>query len=833
MALGLQIITDNGSLDLFKDEHKNFYVTRQVFDINDLQARKADYTRTISVPATSVNRNILGASHQLEHTHNKEQSIDCRIILDGITIAPSAKLLHTSTELLRGVQSFNVVILYGNFNLFDSIKGGGINEMNWADIAIEWTETGLEAISNNTSSHVWALADWFNVGESMEVLAEDEEVWDIKQGGLFIYSKEIIERIIAEAGFTVKYTNTPIEFDNHALAIPVTQFIVDEEPKGSVESGSVGAFLDRTATGETLKAIFSNVISNPDSMWDAANNYYVAQISEDFTIVLQGKVTYSQAKANTADCEIRIVKNGGDIIKTEYFEGDATDEDFFISITEPLSIGDTIQIDLFAPIDGNKDSVLTLDSTSLFDITEIGGDPSNEVQPELYIPEIERKSYLVGVLAHYGLMIKTDSVLSEVEIKPLENIEDDIEQDWSNNLDIGGTKSISEELALTGYARNNKFEYTADSKTKRTDSDTLVTSTNEILSLNKTLITLPYSASDPSILYLEDRIKMLRVPFVGQSREFYGDGITMTGSSFVLSVANDFHVGNYLMVPLIGGDEYYYIDSKSSDTSGTVLGTPTFSGLVSNYYIVSKASDLPQPRTAIIRTAEHNVTDTLMTKQVRYLSDGTNVNKSQALPDDHRSAHFLDCMLFSNILINSYHTLIASVLHPQFIQAWFNFNASSFVDIDFFKPVYISQLSGRYFINKIDQYKSNESVRVDLVRIDEESEDPSLRVTVVDQTVETVIHTEKLNINGGSDILPGTTIDFEKGDSLVYSFRTLTVASGSGDYMLVFKNDLSQTEIARFSTTVLNTLHTLTIVPRDEVNWEGGNITVTAQIYGA
>ena len=35
MAIGLQIKTDAGDLDLFKDEEKNFYITRQIFDINN------------------------------------------------------------------------------------------------------------------------------------------------------------------------------------------------------------------------------------------------------------------------------------------------------------------------------------------------------------------------------------------------------------------------------------------------------------------------------------------------------------------------------------------------------------------------------------------------------------------------------------------------------------------------------------------------------------------------------------------------------------------------------------------------------------------------------
>lgn len=814
MAIGLQITTDEGSFDLYEREDKNFFITRQIFDINELQSRKGDFTRNIRIPGTARNNFLLGDVINLQNIGKKEQTIDCRILLDGVTVAPVAKLLHVSSQVEVGIPSFNIVIFYGNFNLFDNILGGGINEMNWADIAIDWTTTNLAALSNDTSSHGWFLADWFVRGQG-NIIANN--IWDIKQSGFFIYSKEIIDRIVLEAGFTTKYTNVPVEFFNHALAIPVTQFIIEEETKSALQLGEVSKTdADQVVTGATEKATFNNIIDNADGLWSALNNEFTVAISEDYTIVIQGTVDFEEANPATPACEVRIVNNGG-TVATESFAGDGTDVSFFLSVTLPLLVDDVIHIDLFAPVNGPLDSVLTLKSVSLFNLTESGGAPSNTVQPENYIPNIERKDYLVGVLAHYGLMIRTNGVDNEVEIKPLEEVSGDTEQDWSDNLDIGGDKSIFEAFALTGYARNNKVEYLEDSTVQRTDFNHIFTSENQILNLNKTIISFPYSASDNSQLF-PGRLPMINVPMAGaESRGFVGQAVTISGNNFTLSSTDtlDFHVGNYLVVQSGFDFEQYYIDSKSSATSGTFLGT----GLTtkSSYGIDGKSSNNTQPRAAVIRTSEER--NNSLVDFDKYLTDGNNVNETTLLPIDRRTAHFLDSMRAVNILDKYYATLIATVQNPQFIQAWFSFASSEFVDIDLFRSTYLKQFNARYFINKINQFKSGESVRVDLIRIDETAEEESFSVVTVDpNTITNPVHT--VTVDGGGFFPYGVSQPFDAGSEIEHS---ATLVGAAFTYTLTLRNDLSGTVISSLLLPEDSSV-SHTIIPKDEVNWEGGNI---------
>ncbi len=88
MAAIVEIITEQGSLDLLQGVEDNFYVTRQIHDLNDFQTRNADFTKQIQVPPTPRNVIILDA-----YGDNKSNTIPCRVLMNGVLIAPNARLL--------------------------------------------------------------------------------------------------------------------------------------------------------------------------------------------------------------------------------------------------------------------------------------------------------------------------------------------------------------------------------------------------------------------------------------------------------------------------------------------------------------------------------------------------------------------------------------------------------------------------------------------------------------------------------------------------------------------------------------------------------------------
>ena len=60
MASELEIRVEGTALDLFDNEEQNFYLTKQIHDLTNLETRNADFSKTISIPLTVKNQDTLG-----------------------------------------------------------------------------------------------------------------------------------------------------------------------------------------------------------------------------------------------------------------------------------------------------------------------------------------------------------------------------------------------------------------------------------------------------------------------------------------------------------------------------------------------------------------------------------------------------------------------------------------------------------------------------------------------------------------------------------------------------------------------------------------------------
>ena len=97
------------------------------------------------MPPTPRNVVILDA-----YGDNKVNTIPCRVLMNGVVIAPNARLLFSRQTIADRQSLFDVTILYGNFNLFDDIKKGTIDQMNWSDLSYQHDAATFVALSTNT-----------------------------------------------------------------------------------------------------------------------------------------------------------------------------------------------------------------------------------------------------------------------------------------------------------------------------------------------------------------------------------------------------------------------------------------------------------------------------------------------------------------------------------------------------------------------------------------------------------------------------------------------------------------------------------------------------------
>ena len=70
-----------------------------------------------------------------------------------------------------------------------------------------------------------------------------------------------------------------------------------------------------------------------------------------------------------------------------------------------------------------------------------------------------------------------------------------------------------------------------------------------------------------------------------------------------------------------------------------------------------------------------------------------------------------------NIYNAYYKSLFDALQHPKIVTVWMNFSINQFINLDLLKPVFINDLNGYFYINKIEQFKLNSPCRVELIRI--------------------------------------------------------------------------------------------------------------------
>ena len=729
MAVSIQIVTEEGSLDLEKGAEALFYVTRQIHDLHNFETRNADYTKNLSVPATPQNIRILDAYTGAAGT--VRSTVPCQIIMEGITISPRAQLLFLDSVVSNEEVGYRVTILFGNFNLFESLKAGTIDNMAWADLAYDmsdavWiTNTG----SQNATDLVTPICDWVTRG-SGAILNGDGGTpsinLELNVMGFFIYVKEVIKRIIEEAGYTVVYApSIPAQFYILALACPVTKRFEIESVDSLSFSNSVDTDPDvNIAQDGTFRCTFGTIINNSSGWWQPLTNEWLADQTQEITITLTGIYSH-QVIGTRPDSEIRIMHNGAPVA-TLLINGTVTDVDYYLTAQVSAVAGDLIYIELFSAV---PQSILTLPAKgSIFKVSTPGVDPSPIVQPSEHIPQLDKGEFIVNILKVYNLIMRTDDISKVVTIQSFNDIYSAKEQDLSTLLDAGLNK-IEIGNSLDSLGQQSWFKWKEDNLLRR-DANYVIQFDNQLLSKEKDTITLEFSACDNSLLHFDTNTDLhlkAKIPSADVSVDALGDVLIVfqTDGSFVITDGSpSFNVGDYFGIATTGSPaspaRYNRVIEKNSPTTG-YLQTPVNPTQVNSptplLYVKKVSANNPEPRLALVALDGGG-------GEATYFANNGGPYGSSPTPERDAykfglslTATWQDSLRWQELIPDHYNNIMKALQTPEVIKAWFNIPTALFVQLDFMKPVYINKFNSFYYINKINQFKPQSKVQLELIRI--------------------------------------------------------------------------------------------------------------------
>jgi hypothetical protein len=721
----LEIYTEKGSLDLPLDAANNFYITRQVHDLRSFISRNADYTSNIDLPATENNLNEFNAAIDVSNAFGNKVTV--RILMDGVQVAPVATALHLRTRYSKGgaIPTMEIIILYGNFNFFDSIREGDISDLNWADLAIEWEAADVAAIGNNEQGIVFPQLDW--AGDSWVPNGSLDGI-DINRAGFWVYAHEVVRRIITEAGFIPVERNLPEDYYDFALCCPVTAFADPYTAEGESDSyySAVKNNPIMTARGEVINAPYDEVVSG--TLWNATGFYFEIEVSATINITFVGIVSWGTTNPQTPDGSLSLMLNG--VAQDTIVFTDQTGTDVSVSLSAQTAVlpGDQIWLEMNAPLGTTPDRDFQIDISPNSELTV--GTLDNEdrtVQPSEWIPKIDQKEFLTGVLSNFNLVVTTDDITKEVTISRFNEVYETPEQDISRYLDVSDGFEIDN--ALESLAEQSIFKYQDTDLLFRADVNYIRLFDNEVLDLQSVVLEMPYGATDITPKARAAELPTSLIPLIETSYESiftpqteiltYGPVDTFT---ILEGYGLEFEVGDWIdndispeaTVPSTARR----IIEKTSDLTGRV-SVPF--GVEANfqfigYSITKYATRDVSPRVALVKDKVSGVQFNVSQGGWSY-DDPFNTGLVQ-VPAPGKVASFGDSLLWEDIIENTYYRQLMNAFdNTQVLRAWFALPVSVFEALDFSRPVYLDFFKAAYYINKIEQYKVGRKVRIELIRI--------------------------------------------------------------------------------------------------------------------
>lgn len=475
-------------------------LTFQVNDVGSVENRQSNFSNTFNVEKSNdVLINLEHADKVTSKTTLPYQKIPARYIQDGIQIIKNGFAILTSASDI-----FEVTLFDGNLSFFDLIDGKRLKEIDSLEDFM-WDYDTAFASRGNTSNEIWAIIDWF------VSLSITDRVFDITKAHPSFFLKDIIAQIFAPTGYTLKgdFLSSSL-YEN--LILPL---ITDKQDQRYLEGkaqlntvthdGPLGSYIfwDEIIS-DPLRDFTSgaqNLFFQVDvSLWEYyaayGNGKYSFRFHINYTTGVDGGYVEIQATSDvmvlkhidllpsttgTLDFEIRDVELNG--IAGVFL--------FFTSGATSMTINAGTTIECFG--------------------ADVVTEPGNIFPVAVNLPDLGQKDLLKAIMQMYCIIPITNTFKKEVHFIQFKEIVKNkaLAKDWTTKINMDRAAKIS--YRYGDYAQTNHLTYLQDDTVIEEFGDGTFSIADSSLVLDRTLITLPFAASQ-----MVPRMSGLSVPEIQQ-----------------------------------------------------------------------------------------------------------------------------------------------------------------------------------------------------------------------------------------------------------------------------------------------------------------------------
>ena len=195
----VKIVLQNGVLDVRDDV--NFPLTFSVGEIRDITKRTGTFSKTIVLPATDNNNQLLNHYYDVNiqaGTFDITQLTRCQVLQNDVIILEDAILQlvavnkYQTTDAYEQVANYEVLIKDTKAELFTAITNAELTDIDFSDL------NHYAVSSSIISTYSFTQANGYKY-----VLPYDtDNLYNVRQLKPAIYAKTYFDRIFANAGFT-------------------------------------------------------------------------------------------------------------------------------------------------------------------------------------------------------------------------------------------------------------------------------------------------------------------------------------------------------------------------------------------------------------------------------------------------------------------------------------------------------------------------------------------------------------------------------------------------------------------------------------------------------
>jgi hypothetical protein len=215
VANKLQILSNGDSFDLFEGEAERFYITYQIHDLSNLQTRNGDFSRRVSLPLTSRNKDILGAALPTISRFDSVAvgTIPCEILVNDMpALSDSYFVIDTQEE-----NSVTIQIFGGISKFYSDVPDLPISALSFT--AFDWDTTGITSKTDTTSDVVIPDAQWVTNQSERLLPSSSPNIAEMNEAGFFIYCHSVLTKIFAGfTGLTFDTSEMDAQYSKYAVA---------------------------------------------------------------------------------------------------------------------------------------------------------------------------------------------------------------------------------------------------------------------------------------------------------------------------------------------------------------------------------------------------------------------------------------------------------------------------------------------------------------------------------------------------------------------------------------------------------------------------------------